>query len=541
MNVLLINLTRLGDQLQSQAAVHSLAFGPHGDQDNSVCLVCLPNFAESGKLLRGVALVYPLARDGWLAELDSAWPGSLLRMLEWKKELLERFRPDLVCNLSPTVPARLLASFLADGKPVRGFGLDECGYGLTSPWGAFLQGASMSRRLSPYNVADLFRAVAGGSTGSAGDYRLANPDGDTSFGMRAMLHEEAGRAGATAMNGLVGLQLGASAEIRRWPVRSFVRVGDYLYRELGVLPVLLGSAGESALAGEYAAVASYPFLNLVGRTSVAELAAALGCMDLLISNDTGTMHLASGLGCPVLGIFLATAQAWDTGPCLEGCVSLEPDLDCHPCSFGMVCPDSGSRCKKAISPGLVGALAQAMLAGASKGDLHDAVRLSRAQARVWLGKRDFYGFVDLESLSGHELDFRTLWFREQRLFLRQFLDRERGSFRPALAAGAAGTRLAAEDRAMLTAELAALASRLDLLLELGEMLCRNQAQVLRERFLRAESVLSLNLRQSAHFAALGHLWQVEMGEAGSSLDSTLACASDYKALFHALLRRYAAP
>ena len=50
----------------------------------------------------------------------------------------------------------------------------------------------------------------------------------------------------------------------------------------------------------------------------AVLAAVLRQSRLIVTNDTGTMHLAAGLGVPVLALFLATAQPWDTGPYREG-------------------------------------------------------------------------------------------------------------------------------------------------------------------------------------------------------------------------------
>ena len=102
--------------------------------------------------------------------------------------------------------------------------------------------------------------------------------------------------------------------------------------------MLLGAPAENPLAQEYAARASAPFVNAVGRTNIPQLAALLTRTRLLATNDTGTMHLAAGLGLPCLAFFLATAQPWDTGPYLPGCCCLEPALPCHPCPYNQACP-----------------------------------------------------------------------------------------------------------------------------------------------------------------------------------------------------------
>jgi hypothetical protein len=121
-------------------------------------------------------------------------------------------------------------------------------------------------------------------------------------------------------------------------VAAFVRAGRVLWSEDGRMPVLLGTASEGHLAREFLEEADYPCVDLTGQTDLQTLAAVLTRMDLLLTNDTGTMHLAAGLGVPVAAVFLATAQPFDTGPYLEGSLSLEPDLPCHPCSFGSEMP-----------------------------------------------------------------------------------------------------------------------------------------------------------------------------------------------------------
>ncbi len=155
----------------------------------------------------------------------------------------------------------------------------------------------------------------------------------------------------------------------------------------------------------------------MGETSLVELAGVLQHMQALVSNDTGTMHLAAGLDIPVLALFLATAQPWDTGPFSAGNLCLEPDLDCHPCDFSSSC-EHDHRCRWAISPQSVFTCLEALL------DLDGKPALDRVAARVWRTVHDHLGFHDLISLSDHETSDRTQWIRLQRALYRDFLDRQ---------------------------------------------------------------------------------------------------------------------
>lgn len=535
-NIILVNLTRFGDQLQSQAAINALAA-----PGRRICLVCLPNFAAGAAFLRRLDLTRPLPGQNFLSRLEVNWPAALAELWQWKAAIEQDFAPDLVCNLTPSTAGRLLGRFLAGDAALSGFGLNEWGFGVTPPWAAFFQGAAQRRSVSPFNLVDLFRAVAGKKRGEAGDAALLLPEAG---GLERIIRAGEEAAGAT---GWVALQLGASESRRRWPVEYFSALGDALWREQRLLPLLLGSADEAGLAARYRARAQGPCLDLCGKTSLPELALTLSRCRLLVSNDTGTMHLAAGLGCPVLGIFLATAQCWDTGPYQNNSCSLEPGLECHPCSFGAQCRH-GLRCRHAIPPGLVQELCLGFLRNGvwpapgknpvqwpeeKGGHSFDPLR---ERPRIWQAGLDAYGFMDLRSLSGHEEEARSLWFREQRHFLRQFLDRDTG--KPFLYLPPAEQFLLPQpEKAKLTAELEELRAQLSLLLELGGLLQKKPLAPLRRRFINALHKSSSAFEASAYLLSLSLLWRTEIEEQGEKLEYALDCAGQYLSLISGLLRR----
>lgn len=459
--MIIINLTRFGDLLQSQALVNDLH-----KAGLRVGLVCLENFVSAVPLLRHVDIAWPLPGASLLADVSGNWRDAALNLLAFVRRIHHEMPGARVVNLTATLPARLLARMLAsqpDG--IGGFGMDAEGFGFSGGiWTSFLAGTVLRRLNTPFNLVDTFRMVgahalsarekermhcasahenSGGTQESLGGTRedlngvQKNPDGAQGLAAasglrppaeenmrfaRALLDEEAASQGISSQcKGFVAMQLGASEARRQWPAAHFAAVGDRLWREAGLCPVLLGSPAEAPLAAAYAQAAQGPHLSAVGRTNIPQLAALLCQCRLLITNDTGTMHLAAGLGIPCLAIFLATAQPWDTGPYLPGCCCLEPAMACHPCPYGRACP-YGHACLERIGAQSVGDLVLGWLASGSwDAALHKASGIT-GEARVWLTEKDSQGFAVVRCLSGHEGEDRSLWLNSQRVFWRQILD-----------------------------------------------------------------------------------------------------------------------
>ncbi|MGE4299589.1 MAG: glycosyltransferase family 9 protein [Desulfovibrionaceae bacterium] len=520
MNTLVVNCTRLGDLLQTQPVLSGLK--RRGD---AVGLVCLENFAGAATLLRDVDHVYPLPGASVLAGLDRDWKAGLGAFWTWGTAAARDFAPEGVVNFTASLSVRLLARFLAAGNgggaAVSGFGIDAMGFGVCSnPWTAFLLSSTRNRGCSPFNLVDQFWQVAGLGAGERA-FCLRTPDAAATATAAALLEAEA----PAGCKGFVALQLGASNDHRRWPVVRFAALGRMLWERLGLCPVLLGSKGEAGLGERYAAAAQAPCVNVIGRTSLPELAAVLARCGLLVSNDTGTMHLAAGLGVPIVAIFLATAQPWDTGPYRTGACSLEPDLPCHPCQFGKLCPNEHV-CRQAIGEDTVFALAGHYLAtGAWAG----VPRTALDGVRVWESCRDAHGFMDLVSHSGHEHADRTAWVRLQRHFYRAFLEAEPpGVADPGLAE--ARGALSAPARATVAAELEQAGRLLFLLHEQGNALRAAPLPVLKNRFMTTWQRLESLWNESQFFNVLGYLWMAQSQEGGQDMDSVLGLVGRYREL-----------
>ena len=77
-------------------------------------------------------------------------------------------------------------------------------------------------------------------------------------------------------------------------------------------------------------------MNLAGKTHLLQLAALLERCRLLVTNDTGTMHVATAVGCPVVAVFGSTNPV-TTGPWGEGHVVVKREVLCSPC-LKRICP-----------------------------------------------------------------------------------------------------------------------------------------------------------------------------------------------------------
>ncbi len=104
---------------------------------------------------------------------------------------------------------------------------------------------------------------------------------------------------------LVVVQPGASDVRRCWPVARFAAVADALVEE-GALVAINGSADEAATVDAVIEAMRYPAINLSGRASINALCGLLERAALLVSNDTGPLHMALALDRPCVGIYWFT-------------------------------------------------------------------------------------------------------------------------------------------------------------------------------------------------------------------------------------------
>jgi lipopolysaccharide heptosyltransferase II len=153
----------------------------------------------------------------------------------------------------------------------------------------------------------------------------------------------------------IGICAGAEyGQAKRWPLERFAEVIKQVSSEHGGIQwQFFGAPGEAALGEQLSALvgADIPHVNLVGKTKLSELITRLRACRLLVTNDTGTMHLAAALGVPTVSIFGSTEPVL-TGPLGSQHTVLRHQVPCSPC-FQRTCPFGTYECMTKIQPAQV--------------------------------------------------------------------------------------------------------------------------------------------------------------------------------------------
>jgi heptosyltransferase II len=135
-------------------------------------------------------------------------------------------------------------------------------------------------------------------------------------------------------------------EAKRWFPERYAAVADALAKKYGARILLLGASSDLETAGKVAAHMSSQPVILAGQTTLGQLMGLLKQIDLLITNDSGTMHLAAALDVPQLAIFGSTSEV-ATGPLNQSAAVIKHPVECNPC-FLRECP-TDFRCMKGIT------------------------------------------------------------------------------------------------------------------------------------------------------------------------------------------------
>jgi len=139
------------------------------------------------------------------------------------------------------------------------------------------------------------------------------------------------RNGAGMNRPIVALGVGSTnSRAKRWPAISYALLADRLKAELEVDVLLIGSEGDRTAADEVMASSKSDLIDLTGKTSVADAAAILSTIDLLISNDMGLAHIAPSTGTPTIVIFGPTDPV-TTRPFSNNAEVVRIPVGCSPC------------------------------------------------------------------------------------------------------------------------------------------------------------------------------------------------------------------
>lgn len=345
MRYLVIQLARFGDLVQTKRLLFSLFAEAHSE----VHLCLDESLASLARRLYPQAVVHAITAHGTalskLSPVEQAQ--ALLRGNVPAFGTLKSISFDRVYNLNFS-PLNFRVASLFDSEIVRGHSWRN-GQELIGQWARLAMRWSSMRRIG-LNIADFW----------AWHHPCPIPPG--------VVNPQ-----AQGQGGGLGVVLAGRESRRSLPAKELAAlVGGLLDINGGEL-TLLGSASEARAAKqllrELPARHSVNTKNLCGATELAGLSDVVARLDLLLTPDTGTMHLAAALGVPVLATFLSSAWGFETGPyglghrVLQSVTDCLPCLESQPCEVGVLClhPFSDAKLTRYLATGEVRHLPQGLL------------------------------------------------------------------------------------------------------------------------------------------------------------------------------------
>jgi heptosyltransferase I len=282
-------------------------------------------WAELVERIEGVDRVWPVhaSLQGWLSQVPA----------------LRREAFDLVIDLQGLLRSAVMG--WASGCPVRaGFANGREG----SPWFYTRRVTVPTAEMHAVDRYLLVAAAIGAKPVGQPEFRFrgTNADGNQ---VETLMRQN----GLAADIPWIAMQVSARWKTKRWPLESFAAVADYFQRERLAQIALIGGADERREAERVKSLMHTPPVDLAGTTSIGLLPALLRQAALLITNDSGPMHVAAAVGTPVVGLFGPTSPV-RTGPYGTRHVTLTHPLPCSPC-FSRTCMNREPlACLKGITP-----------------------------------------------------------------------------------------------------------------------------------------------------------------------------------------------
>lgn len=336
MKILVIGLSRLGDIIESTSMLKGLKLKYPGCRITYLLQTC---FRQAGTVLPHTERVIEfnfrqiyetLFFDSF--RLQDAYRYLYRFFNELKQEKFEK-----IINITPN-NIGILSMFLSGNRKNLN--------GNESDWENFFYAVTGNWHTLPLHFCDMYSYIAG-----------LQPKGITpevSISQCAVEWAEGffNRFNIGKSLPVIGFNPGASDEIKRWRKAYFIETGKMILNKYRVHLVLYGSKAEEVLCREIKnGIGHDNVINAAGKTDIDQFAALLRMTRILITNDTGSMHLASACGTRIISIHTGKEKCFSTGPYGEGHFAIQAGLSCHPCNNSDSCVSQ--KCRDAIEPALV--------------------------------------------------------------------------------------------------------------------------------------------------------------------------------------------
>ena len=282
-NILVIQLTRLGDIIQSIPLTQVL----HTKYPEANIFILISEIFQESKFLIKNAEIIPINLDNFVKQNEIVKNSYLLGIITD----LNAKSFDFVVNLNNSHISRYITDKV-NSTEKKGFGQA----GFSKIWTAYVTSFLKTRWFNSVNLVDIFMIMA---FGEGGDWKSPllgkHRRGDLRSPIQPSNHK------------VVALQTGARNKKRQFTIRQYKEISEH-HLQKGYHIYLFGMGSESRTAKEIKqTVPSDDIIDLTGKTNLEELSQKINECEKVYTPDTGTMHLAAHLGVPVTTFFLRTS------------------------------------------------------------------------------------------------------------------------------------------------------------------------------------------------------------------------------------------
>lgn len=315
--ILVAQMTRMGDVLQTSPLVRALKQRYPGSHITAMVRRMGKGIAERNPDIDDV-LVYE--EDETYLDLKSEDADRLLKAYRDADAVVQRLqegRFDIAYNCTHSLSSAMLFKLAGIPEVVGAHLSDDWRYVWRGRGPNYFITSVLHREANDLNICDSFRYFMERPPAACG--LMMEIDDKARAEASAILSQH----GISAHDFVVCFQLGASDRDKRWPEGRFAQLGRTLADRYGARIVLLGVESEAKLGESFERHAPGLATHLFGKTSIAQLAAVLERARVLVTNDTGTMHIAAAMRCPIVLLSVGYVHFRETGPYGEGHCAIE--------------------------------------------------------------------------------------------------------------------------------------------------------------------------------------------------------------------------
>lgn len=325
MNILIVKLSAIGDVIHTLPALNAIrAAHP------SAHITWLIEEAAAPLIIGHPALdrVIVSRRKSWIRELRQGQWKSVVREAAGLVQTLRDTAYDLVFDFQALLKSGILVALSRSSRKI---GFDR---GMEHQEHSYL---FLTERVAPVDMnhhailRSLMMLDSAGIHSRNIVYRLPIHDSDRRQVTRLLVQE-----GIHHVRPLICINPVAKWTTKLWPNERFAQLADRLSERYRISPVFTGAPEDKETVQNILSLMRLPAVDLTGKTSLKTLAALYGTADVLISTDTGPMHLGAAVNTPVVALFGPTAP-WRTGPMGNQHQVIRAGLPCSPC-FKRQCP-----------------------------------------------------------------------------------------------------------------------------------------------------------------------------------------------------------